>query len=167
MYETTSVSHKTIFSTAVTYTDKLQNEKSTEFITLKIDVEKTLNRTYQEVAGFVMALVKKFRKGSVIVDFDLIFDTKTAGKDTAVIQRRVEQTYKQATVDKLLGNYTVTENLKILKIEAQASTSSQSSSRIATWAIVLIASCVVFILLLMLLISQWVCTRVFYLLFNN
>ena len=141
---------------AKVFTESLKNEASLEYIELKRDVERTLNRTYQGVLGFIKAVVKKFKKGSVIVDSDLIFDTKTAGKDTNEIVQRVEKTYNQATLDGHLGNFTVTNQLKILKVEAQSATSSSSSSKIATWVIVLIVCCIVLAIMAILLILQWV-----------
>lgn len=136
----------------------LQVQTSNEYKKLKFDIEGTLNRTYQDLPGFIKALVKKFTQGSVVVDFELIFDTKTAGKDTKEIQKRVEQTYERATADNNLGNYTVTKELTVTKIESQTSSGSKSSSKLATWIIVLIASCIVLVLLLSLLIMQIVST---------
>ena len=149
--------HLGISFLARAFIPQLQEITSPQYIELKRDVELILNRTYQDVAGFVKAVVQKFSKGSVVVDFELIFDTKTAGKDTKEIQKRVEDAYKKATADKSLGNFTVTEELKILKVQTQVAASSSTSTTIATWVIVLIVSCVVLLALLILLVLQWVC----------
>jgi len=138
------------------FSPQLENEASVEYQELKAEVERTLNRTFQAVPGFIKAIVKKFKSGSVIVDFDMIFDTKQAGKDTQEIQKRVEATFEKATADNSLGNFTVSGKLTILKVEGQASAKTSSSSTIATWVIVLIVSCVVLAVMLVLLILQWV-----------
>ena len=138
------------------FTESLKIETSVAYKELKKDIERTLNRTFQGLLGFIKAVVKKFKKGSVVVDFDMIFDTKTAGKDTSEILKRVEETYTQATADGDLGNFTVTSELKILKVEAQSATGSSSSSKMATWVIVLIVCCIVLAFMAILLILQWV-----------
>ena len=152
---------------ARSFSPKLEEKTSIEYQQLKTEVERTLNRTFQAVPGFIKAIVKKFRSGSVIVDFDMIFDTKAAGKDTQEIQKRVEDTFKKATADSSLGNFTVSGKLTILKVEGQASAKTSSSSTLATWVIVLIVSCVVFAVMLILLILQWVCGNYPFITFSN
>ena len=147
---------QTTFDVSAPYDKKLSDSESQEYKKLKVEVEQVLNMTFQDLPGFIKAVVNSFKNGSIVVDFNLIFDSSKAGTDTKEISNNVEQTYKKSTTDKLLGNFTV-EELKVIKVQSQASSQTSTSSQsFATWAIVLVVCGVVIGILLMILVSQCV-----------
>lgn len=103
-----------------------------------------------------MAIVKKFSKGSVVVDYELIFDTKTAGTDQKELTNKVKATTEKSIEDGKLGTFNVTkDSFVVTGVETKTSQrKSTSSSSIPTWVIVLVICCVVVVALLVLLVSQ-------------
>eukprot|EP00795_Rhopilema_esculentum_P011522 gene11522-21742_t len=147
------------FKILSTYNKKLSDSESQEYKKLKVEVEQVLNMTFQDLPGFIKAIVNSFKNGSIVVDFNLIFDSSKAGTDTKEISNNVEQTYKKSTTDRLLGNFKV-EELKVIKVQSQARSQTSTSSRsFATWAIVLVVCGVLIGILLMILVSQCRRTR--------
>ena len=147
------------------FSPDLNEPTSTKYIKLKFDIESTLNTTYQDLPGFIMAIVKKFSKGSVIVDYELIFDTKTAGKDQQELTNKVKGTTERSIEDGTLGAFNVTkDSFVVTGVETKTSKATGTSSKTPTWVIVLVVSCVVVAALLVLLASQ--CVRFIYLIYS-
>ncbi len=139
-----------------TFNPKLAVKTSPEFIELKYDLEQTLNRTYQDLKGFIKAIVKSFKKGSVVVVYDLIFDSKQSGSTTAV-KSSVETTTKASIADGTLGVYNVNpDSFVVIDVVSLKSTAKEESKSLAMWAIVLIVSSCVLLVLVILLALQWV-----------
>ena len=111
-----------------------------------------------------MAIVKKFSQGSVIVDYELIFDTKTAGKDQQELTNKVKSTTEKSIEDGKLGDFNVTkDSFVVTGVETKTSKATGTSSKTPTWVIVLVVSCIVVAALLVLLASQ--CVRLIYLIY--
>eukprot|EP00794_Sanderia_malayensis_P016518 gene16518-18169_t len=129
------------------------DRQSKKYLNLKTDIEHTLQRTFQFLKGFIKAIVRSFRQGSVVIEYDLIFDNqKTSSTNLTVVEQEIVSAMGVSINDTYLGNYpVVAKSFKITKATLGGPIST-TASVLATWLIILIATlCLLFILLLFIL----------------
>lgn len=133
------------------------NDPSTDtFKGYKKKLEAVLNRTYQNLDGFIKANVNSFRKGSIVVNYELIFDGTISGKNTEDVEDKVVKATSSSVKDGMLGSFNVTKNGFVILGVASPQIGPRSSGKsLVTWAIVLIVSCVVIVILVLVLVRQW------------
>lgn len=111
--------------------------------------------------GFIKANVNSFRKGSIVVNYELIFDGTISGKNTEDVEDKVVKATSSSVKDGMLGSFNVTKNGFVILGVASPQIGPRSSGKsLVTWAIVLIVSCVVIVILVLVLVRQWVSCRI-------
>ena len=126
----------TIQLTSVNFSVELKNKASARFQQLEEAVREELTILYEQLKGFVEVLLISFEAGSVITNYEIIFDKK---ESTTKNEKYIESSIKNITRNKLksgkLGKFNVSSSFNITLSE---SVIPQKKVKFPGWAIALI-----------------------------